>query len=321
MENAIEVRNLTRLYGNLVAVDHIDFTVRPGEIFGFLGPNGAGKTTTVRMLTGYIPPSAGTALVNGYDAVTEPIAARQDLGIVPEDANVYVDLTVWQNVMLMAELHGVPRARRRRRGGELLDLFDLGDRRKHKGRTLSKGLRQRLMLCMALVSDPTILFLDEPTTGLDVASRRLIREFVVRMNREREITVFLTTHNIEEADQLCHRVAIINQGRIAAIDTPEALRGAFESRRSVEVTFPGKPPGPQKLRELSEDTEVKEIAGGFRVYSREPGRLAQEIVSRANAKGLRIQTIRTLGPSLEEVFLHITGVAETDKREISDERS
>ena len=150
--DAIEVRGLTRRYGALLAVDHVSFAVRRGEVFGFLGPNGAGKSTTVRMLTGYVPPSDGSALLDGHDIVTDGLAARRRLGVVPEEANVYVDLTAWQNVMLMAELHGVPRTERTRRGTELLDLFGLSERRQDRGRVLSKGLRQRLMLCMALVS-------------------------------------------------------------------------------------------------------------------------------------------------------------------------
>ncbi|HXP06286.1 MAG TPA: ABC transporter ATP-binding protein, partial [Stellaceae bacterium] len=169
-EPIIEAEGLTRHYGDRVAVDHVNFSIARGEIFGFLGPNGAGKSTTVRMLTGYIQPTSGTARVAGYDIVAAPVSARQHIGVVPEEASAYADLTVWQNVMLMAELHSVPRRRRIERGAELIELFGLADRREQKGRDLSKGLRQRLMLCMALVSDPEILFLDEPTSGLDVAS-------------------------------------------------------------------------------------------------------------------------------------------------------
>lgn len=310
MDNVVEVHNLTRLYGDLVAVGRVNFDVRRGEIFGFLGPNGAGKTTTVRMLTGYLPPSSGTALVNGCDVVTRSIAARQDLGIVPEESNVYVDLTVWQNLMLMGELHGVPRARRTRRALELLELFGLADRAKEKGRALSKGLRKRVMLCMALVNDPALLFLDEPSTGLDIASARLIRELVLRMNRERGTSVFLTTHNMEEADRLCHRIGIIDKGRIAAIDTPQSLRGTVKSRRSVDVTFSGEPPPASDLAGLGPGTEVEPCGNGFRIYGPEPGRIAQEVASRAAAKGTRIQSIRTREPTLEEVFLHITGTKE-----------
>jgi ABC-2 type transport system ATP-binding protein len=305
--NAIEARGLTRRYGPLLAVDHVSFPVPSGEIFGFLGPNGAGKSTTVRMLTGFVAPSEGTALLDGHDIVTDGLAARRRLGVVPEEASIYQDLTVWQNVMLMAELYGVPRARRTRHGDELLTRFGLDGRKADRGRSLSKGLRQRLMLCMALVGEPAILFLDEPTTGLDVASARLIRETVSRMNRERGLTVFLTTHNLEEANELCHRVAIIHRGRLAAVDTPQALRGTIEARRSVEVTF-AEPL--DVLPEIDDPAgEMESFAGGtgVRIFTRAPGRTAQEIGVWATQHGLRIESIATRAPSLEEVFLAITG--------------
>ena len=311
--NAIEVHGLTRRYGRVLAVDRVSFTVRRGEVFGFLGPNGAGKSTTVRMLTGYVSPSEGSALLDGHDILTDSLAARRRLGVVPEEANVYVDLTVWQNVMLMAELHGVSRTERTRRGMALLELFELAERRGDRGRALSKGLRQRLMLCMALVSEPAILFLDEPTTGLDVASARLIRDTIARMNRERGTTVFLTTHNLEEANQLCHRVAIIHRGRIAAVDTPQALRGAIESRRSVEVVFTATPHATPAVSDP--DAVIETFAGGagVRVYTPTPGAAAQEVATWATECGVDIESISesisTRGPSLEDVFLSLTATA------------
>jgi ABC-2 type transport system ATP-binding protein len=304
---AIEARGLTRRYGSLVAVDHVSFTVRSGEIFGFLGPNGAGKSTTVRMLTGYIAPSEGTALLDGHDIVTEGVAARQRLGVVPEEASIYQDLTVWQNVMLMAELYGVPRTRRTRHGSELLALFGLDARKADKGRNLSKGLRQRLMLCMALVGEPAILFLDEPTSGLDVASARLIRETISRLNREQDLTVFLTTHNLPEANELCHRVAIIHRGRLAAVDTPQALGGTIEARRSVEVTFAEPLEVMPDIDGSASGTEPFAGSTGVRIFTPTPGRVAQEIGVWATRRGLRIESIATREPSLEEVFLAITG--------------
>jgi len=310
MENLIEARGLTRRFARLVAVDHVDFDVRRGEIFGFLGPNGAGKTTTVRMLTGCILPNEGSASVDGHDIIREPVAAREHLSIVPEEGNVYVNLTVWQNVMLMGELYGVARARRRQRGEQLLKLFGLNDKAAQKGRTLSKGLRQRLMLCMALVSDPTILFLDEPTSGLDVASARLIRELIVQMNRDDGMTVFLTTHNIDEAERLCDRVAIIHNGRIAAIDAPGALRNQFESVRSVEVTFSDPGLDEAELRAVPGVNEVRALAGGFRLFTSQPGRAAEAIGCLARERGAPIESIRTLEPSLEEVFVRITETPE-----------
>lgn len=302
----IEAVGLTRRFGARVAVDHVGFSVARGEIFAFLGPNGAGKSTTVRMLTGYLPPSEGSARVAGHDVVTDPVAARRHMGVVPEEANVYADLSVWQNVMLMAELHGVGRRRRTERASELLARFGLADRRDQKGRDLSKGLRQRLMLCAALVSEPDVLFLDEPTSGLDVASARMIRDVITRLNRSRGMTVFLTTHNIEEAGDLCHRIAIINGGRLAAVDTPQNLRGAVESRRSVEVRFMEEPATPADVLDDASSTEIVPLADGFRVYTASPGALAQQIATRTAARGIRITSLNTLAPSLEDVFLHIT---------------
>jgi ABC-2 type transport system ATP-binding protein len=306
MEPTIEARGLCRRFGDVLAVDDVDFVVHAGEIFGFLGPNGAGKSTTVRMLTGYVPPTEGRALLAGIDVALDPSAARRHIGVVPEEANVYADLSVWQNVMLMAELHGIPRARRVSRGEELMGTFGLADRRRQKGRELSKGLRQRLMLCMALVVDPPILFLDEPTSGLDVASAHLIREVVTRINRERNATVFLTTHNIEEADALCHRVGIIHRGRLAAVDSPRALRATIQSRRSVEVRFATPFPAASALAGDIPPDDVAPLADGYVIHSPDPGRLAQEIAARASARGVRIAAIATRDPSLEEVFLHIT---------------
>jgi ABC-2 type transport system ATP-binding protein len=313
METVVEARELTRHFGELLAVDHVNFAIRRAEIFGLLGPNGAGKTTTVRMLTGVIFPSEGTALIDSHDVVREAVAAREHIGTVPEEANVYVDLTVWQNLMLMGELHGVRRPRRTQRGKELLTLFGLSERAKQKGRALSKGLRQRLMLCMALVSHPTVLFLDEPTTGLDVASARLIRELVVRLNREQGMTIFLTTHNIKEADELCHRIGIINKGRIATVDTPAALRGQFEALHSVEVTFRERSPDAETLSGLDEVINIRPLARGFRVFTAQPGRVAQEIACLARESGTTIESIRTSEPALEDVFLRITESSPTQE--------
>lgn len=312
-DKAIEVHDLVRHYGKLIAVDGIGFDVYRGEIFGFLGPNGAGKTTTVRMLTGVIDPTAGRAVVDGHDVVEEPIASRERLGIVPEEGNIYVDMSVWQNLMLMGELHSIPRRRRRTRGGELLELFGLADRLKEKGQNLSKGLRQRLMLCMAMISDPEILFLDEPTTGLDVASARLIREVILKDSRQRSTTVFLTTHNIKEADELCSRVAIINRGRIAAVNTPEVLRATVEASRSVEVTFAAEPLDAEAVRQMESVEEVKPLTRGLCVYTRGPGRVAQEIACLARDRGAVIATLATCEPSLEDVFLHLTGTGARER--------
>lgn len=303
---AVETDGLTRRFGDLLAVDQVSFAVGRGEIFGFLGPNGAGKSTTTRLLTGFLAPSRGIARVAGIDVNRHPSAARRCMGIVPEEANVYADLTVRQNVMLMADLHDVAKGESDRRVAELLRTFDLESRSSQPGRQLSKGLRQRLMVCMALVGAPEILFLDEPTSGLDVASTRLIREVIARRNREQGMTVFLTTHNMEEAEQLCHRVAIIDKGRLAAIDTPTALRGRVDARRSISVTFRGSVGSPDEVLPR-QGMEVETLARGWRVYSTEPGPLAQRIAARCTELGLVIESLNTQAPTLEEVFVTITG--------------
>jgi len=311
MTIAIDVRGLTRRFGQLTAVDCAEFQVGEGEVFGFLGPNGAGKTTTVRMLTGVLEPTDGTASIQGHDIRTEALLSRAHMGIVPEEANVYVDLSVWQNVMLMAELHGVPRRERIENGERLLESLGMADRKKQKARALSKGLRQRLMLCTALVTGPEILFLDEPTSGLDVQSARLIRQIVRERNRE-GLTVFLTTHNMDEAEEMCSRLAIINQGRIAAVDTPNGLRGVVRSRQYTEVGFEGAAPDARDLVAIPGVAQVSGKVGRFRLYTETPGRVAAETVRLADIKGWEIADICTRKPSLEEVYIHITGEQEQE---------
>ncbi len=301
----IGVRELSKRFGDIEAVASIDFDVREGELFGFLGPNGAGKSTTIRMLTGVLKPTDGTATIQGHDICREALLSRAHMGVVPEQANVYVDLSVWRNVMLMAELHGVPRHERIEKGERLLELLGIIDRRNQKARELSKGLRQRLMLCSALVTQPEILFLDEPTSGLDVQSARLIRNIVCEQNRE-GLTVFLTTHNMNEAEEICDRIAIINQGRIAAVDTPDGLRKIVRARQYTEVTFANGKGSANELQSLPGVVEARQVAGSFQLYTETPGRVAVEAVRYADSKELELVAICTRKPSLEEVYIHIT---------------
>jgi len=306
MKNVIEAKRLTRKFGDFVAVDRMEFKVRQGEIFGFLGPNGAGKTTTVRMLTGVIDPTEGTAAIHGHDIRKEPLLAKTHIAVGPEEANVYRDFSVWQNLMLMAQLHGVARSHRRREAEHLLALLGLAEKKKQKARTLSKGLRQRLMLCAALVTSPDVLFLDEPTSGLDVQSARLIRKTVRELNRN-GLTVFLTTHNMSEADKMCSRIAIIDKGRIVAIDSPEKLRSTINCRHYVEVRFTGVMPEQSDLKSLPGVLQVDVDNRTFRLYTRSPGQVVTEVVRLVNRQGLDILELGSRKPSLEDVFLHFTG--------------
>jgi len=305
METVIEVKGLTRKFSSLVAVDHVEFGVYQGEIFGFLGPNGAGKTTTVRMLTGVIDPTEGTATIQGHDIREEPLLSRAHIAVVPEEANVYLDLSVWQNLMLMAELHGIPRHQRLHEAERLLDALGLAERKKQKARALSKGLRQRLMLCAALVTGPEVLFLDEPTSGLDVQSARLIRRIVIDLNRS-GLTVFLTTHNMSEAGEMCSRVAIIDKGCIAAIDTPEKLRATISSRQYVEVSFADAAPEHNDLESLPGVSQIDADNRTFRLYTKLPGQVVTGVVRLADSRGLEITDLSNRKPSLEDVFLYLT---------------
>ena len=302
----ILINRLTRRYGNMTAVDNITLEVKKGEIFGFLGPNGAGKTTTVRMLTGIIEPTGGSATVGGFDITSESLAARRNMGIVPEQANVYLDFTVWQNLALMAELHGTPKDKYIIRGNELIDLFRLTEKKKIKADNLSKGQRQRLMICMAMISEPDMLFLDEPTSGLDVASSRLIREIIRHENQTRGTTVFLTTHNMQEAEELCDRVAIINNGKIKAVNTPEVLSRRIDALRSVEVRFNGRGVDENELCAIETVQFVKPGGKGVRIFTPQPGLVAQQIACLAQQKGVVLEAINTCEPALEDVFLHLT---------------
>lgn len=299
---AIEVLGLTKRYGQLVAVDHLTFEVEKGEVFGFLGPNGAGKTTTVRMLTGVITPDDGKALVMGYKAGT--LRAKQVAGVVPEMSNAYGDLSGWDNLILMADLYGVASNKARENGASLLQKVGLHQRRKDLVKTYSRGMKQRLILAMAMISDPYILFLDEPTSGLDVQSARLIKGLIQDLNSAGK-TIFLTTHDMDEANQLCHRVAIINRGKLVAIDPPEKLRMAVSGMQSVEVSF-DREVNIEFLAELDGVEVVKRLGDKYRLYTARPGEVVVSLVKHVSSDGVKIVSLNILAPSLEDAFVSIT---------------
>jgi ABC-2 type transport system ATP-binding protein len=307
MDHAICVENLTKYYGPLLAVDHISFEVRRGEIFGFLGPNGAGKTTTHRMLTTLLEPSEGRIVTNGHDLAREAYPVKQQMGLVPEESNVYTELTAWDNLMFTARLYRVAGTERAARIRELLEAFGLWEKRDVKAEDFSKGMRRRLSIAMAIIHRPSLLFLDEPTPGLDAQSARAIRELIRDMNAE-GTTIFLTTHQIEEANLLCDRVAIIHHGQIAAIDTPERLKAAFQQVQSVEVAV--EPDGQahgEALSALPGVNEAVKMGDKWRLYTDDPGALVPLVVRYVGEHGLHIIGLSTFGPSLEDVFLRITG--------------
>ena len=304
LEIAVTVSNLTKCFGPVLAVDHINFEVKREEIFGFLGPNGAGKTTTIRILMGIIKPDEGSARVMGYDILRETLKVKQISGVVPEVANAYIDLTGWQNLMLIGELYGVPKRERTEKAESLLRELGLYERRNHLVRGFSRGMKQRLIFCMALVNNPQMLFLDEPTSGLDVESARHIRKLIQEYNKNGK-TIFLSTHNMDEANQLCDRIAIINHGKIAAIDSPERLRMKSSGLQSVEVGF-DKPVGVDEVLHITGIREMKKMGDKIRLYTDNPDKVIDSLVDYARSKNLRIISINTLKPSLEDVFVELT---------------
>jgi ABC-2 type transport system ATP-binding protein len=307
MPNAIIASGLTRYHGDLLAVDHVSFEVQRGEIFGYLGPNGAGKTTTIKMLTGLLRPTEGTALINGYDISHDLHKVKRSIGVVPEMSNVYGELNAWDNLIFAAELYNVERGERKERAKDLLIKFDLYERRRSKVKSYSRGMKRRLTIAMALIHNPGILFLDEPTTALDVRSAVFVRDLIRRLKTE-GITIFLTTHYIEEADQLCDRVAIINEGRIVANDTPEKLKRSVLSRHTIEVSFDGGN-GEAKIADLeaipSCDGAVKQ-GDKFMLYTRQPSEILPGVMRYAENRGLKVVSLNTPKPRLEDVFLQMT---------------
>jgi ABC-2 type transport system ATP-binding protein len=310
MSNAIVASELTRHYNDLLAVDHVNFEVKRGEIFGYLGPNGAGKTTTIKMLTGLLRPTEGTARINGYDIRHDLHGTKRSIGVVPEVSNVYDELTAWDNLIFAADLYSVPRCERKKRARELLEKFDLYERRQSKVRSFSKGMKRKLTIAMALVHRPSILFLDEPTTALDARTAVSVRD-LIRQLKDEGNTIFLTTHYIEEADQLCDRVAIINEGRIVACDTPERLKNSILGIHTIEVSFDGgNNERASGLEAIPGCDNVGKQGDKFRLYTQEPEEVLPNLMEYAKKHALKVITLNMLKPRLEDVFLEMTTPAD-----------
>jgi ABC-2 type transport system ATP-binding protein len=300
---AIQADHLYKKFGPVSAVNDVSLTVPEGETFGFLGPNGAGKTTTIRMLTGVLMPDAGTVRINGIDIHRHPLDAKMQMGVIPENSTVYGDMTTEQNLHLSGKMYGMPKALRNKRVDEVLSELNLTEKRHALVRTFSKGMKQRVSIGCAIIHHPRVLFLDEPTSGLDVQSRRLVIETIHQMN-EKGSTIFLTTHNIEEANTLCQTVCIINKGEIVAQDSPERLKKMFDTTQSVEVSFN------QKVNSdmfMADGILRAEPCGDkWRVYTDAPDQVLKYIVGRAERESIGITSLTTSGPSLEEAFVQLT---------------
>ena len=300
----ISVSGLAKQFGAVTAVNDISFSVPEGVFFGFLGPNGAGKTTTIRMLTGILTPDTGEVSIGGIDIQKHPIAAKMQMGIIPEMSNVYTELTAKQNVVLAGRFYGMRRKAAEERTDQLLQQFELSDRKDDRVEGFSKGMKQRVLIASALVHIPKVLFLDEPTSGLDVHSQRLIRAIIREMN-DAGTTVFLTTHNIEEANTLCDRVGIINHGALAAIDTPERLKQAFKETQSVEVAF-HTPTDIGEIERSSLVNRTEQTGDRWRFYTDDPDALAKCVFAFAERRQLSFTALSIEGASLEDVFVSLT---------------
>lgn len=305
--NAISVAGLTKYYDGICAVDRIDFEVKKGEVFGFLGPNGAGKTTTIRMLTGLSQPTAGAAHILGYDISSDIVKAKRSFGVVPEISNLYDELTAQENLVFMAQLYGVPRNQREERAKELLKTFGLWQKKDARFATLSRGMKRALIIAAALIHRPQLIFLDEPTVGLDVVNARSLRSLIQEFSHQ-GITVFLTTHYLEEADILCNRIALLVQGKIVALDTPQNLKQKSKVEPACEVRFM---PMPVETTELEKEESVYRIErsrDSFRVYGESTSHLTEAIFRYASQKKLEIVSINTASPTLEDAFIQLTSL-------------
>jgi len=302
----IKVSELTKRFGKVIAVNQISFSINKGEIFGFLGPNGAGKTTTIRMLIGLLTPDSGDIFIDGVDIRKNPIKAKMKIGVIPEMGNVYVDLTAKQNIILSGRFYGISKRELDKKADSLLEQFELYERKDDPVKTFSKGMKQRVNIASAIVHNPEILFLDEPTSGLDVQSQRLIKNIIKQMN-QRGTTIFLTTHNIEEANILCERIGIINKGKIAAIDTPERLKRTFEETQSVEISF-DKPIDGNLIEESRLVSRTEKLGDKWRLYTDNPDRLVKYLAKFAQERDLIFTSMEICGASLEDAFVKLTEV-------------
>jgi len=306
--DAIVVENLTKYYGDLLAVNGISFNVKWGELFGFLGPNGAGKTTTVRMLCGLTRISSGEAYVAGYSPIRELKLVKKVIGLVPDTSNLYPELTCWDNLIFTGEMYGLRREERVRRARELLEFFGLLDKKDSKFDQLSKGQKRKLTLAAALMHRPRILFLDEPTIGLDVRSRRMIWNMIRELN-ENGLTIFLTTHNIYEAFNLCDRIAVINRGEIIANGSPAELKRRFSGSEVLEVSFDGKM-SVEEISRIPGVIKASRSGESFMIVVSDPLSVMEEIVRKAKSKGISLNYVNLRGADAEEVFLKIIGDAD-----------
>jgi ABC-2 type transport system ATP-binding protein len=305
---AVEVENLAKRFGDFLAVDHLSFNVQQGEIFGLLGPNGAGKSTLIRMMTTLVPPSDGTARINGFDIVTQPNQVRRCIGVIPQAMTSDLDLSAWENMSIFAKLYGIGRVQRKKTIAELLQAVDLVPWADKPVKMFSGGMRRRLEIARGLVHQPKLFFLDEPTTGLDPVSRVAVWDMLARLKREHDLTILVTTHYMDEADKLCDRIAIIDHGKMMALDSPLKLKASIPGKNILEAGFSRVPPGwDAVLKALPDVAEVKAVESVFRISSHNGPRTMAALLEAARAAGITLTSLSLQSTTLDDVFAHYTG--------------
>ncbi len=310
--NILEVKELKKSFGNFTAVKGIDFAVKKGEIFGFLGPNGAGKTTTINMLTGLARPDEGTIFLSGIDCVKDIKKAQHKIGIVPDESNLYDEMNGFDNLAFCASLYGIEKKKREKKSKELMEIFGLADTGKKPFKAYSKGMKRKLTIAAGIIHEPEILFLDEPTTGIDVESARQIRKLISTMN-ENGTTIFMTTHYIEEAERLCNRIGFIVQGKIVRTGTVEEMMQEVQTDNIIQFTVDKDLKSIQEKLTIDFPKFVIETVDNFtlRIGSSEKVSL-MPFMQFFNSHQYTIHEAKIIKPSLEEVFVKVTGI-EIDK--------
>ena len=313
MSATIEVKGIVKKFGDFTAVDGVSFTVEAGEIFGLLGPNGAGKSTLIRMMVTLLQPTAGTAVINGFDVVKQSDGVRQSIGVIPQAMTSDLELSVEENLIIFAKLYGVPKLKRVRLINELLEAVELTQWRHAQVKNLSGGMRRRVEIARGLVHEPRIFFLDEPTTGLDPVSRVAVWEMLAKIKSERKLTILITTHYMDEADKLCDRIAIVDHGELKALDSPLKLKASIPGKNVLEITFSATPPDWEaRLQRLPDVETVSGVDNIFRLKSQNGPATTLALMELAARSGVTVHSLSVQSTTLDDVFVHYTGRALRD---------